>query len=96
MPCHSHPVLLDRYNFIWRRVQVMKLLDIVHRLVSESDFCLRLQVNPTQFGTIDRAGPYLRRLGHRHKLLNFMEIQIMQFSPTSCHLIPLQSGAKLG
>jgi hypothetical protein len=25
-------------------------------------FCLRLQVNPTQLGPIDRANPYLRTL----------------------------------
>jgi hypothetical protein len=28
--------------------------------VSETGFCLRLQVKPTQLGTIDRASPYLR------------------------------------
>jgi hypothetical protein len=26
MPCPSHPPLLDDSNYIWRRVQVMKLL----------------------------------------------------------------------
>jgi hypothetical protein len=29
--------------------------------VSEIGFCLRLQVKPTQLGSIDRASPYLRR-----------------------------------
>jgi hypothetical protein len=28
--------------------------------VSETGFCLRLQVEPTQLGPIDRATPYLR------------------------------------
>jgi hypothetical protein len=31
--------------------------------VSETAFCLRLQVEPTQLGRIDRASPYLRRRG---------------------------------
>jgi hypothetical protein len=49
-------------------------LDIVHRFVSsknrpvyfskhifsETGFCLRLQVKPTQLGPIDRTSPYLR------------------------------------
>jgi hypothetical protein len=42
-------------------------LDIIHRPVyiskhnvSETGFCLRLQVKPTQLGAIDRARPYLR------------------------------------
>jgi hypothetical protein len=26
MPCPSHPLLLDHSNYIWRRVQLMKLL----------------------------------------------------------------------
>jgi hypothetical protein len=30
--------------------------------VSETGFCLRLQVEPTQLGPIDRASPYLRTL----------------------------------
>jgi hypothetical protein len=46
-------------------------LDIIHRPVysakhdvSETGFCLRLQVKPTQLGPIDGAIPYLRRQGH--------------------------------
>jgi hypothetical protein len=41
-------------------------LDIIHRLVhlkknvSETGFCLRPQVKPTQLDPIDRASPYLR------------------------------------
>jgi hypothetical protein len=30
--------------------------------ISETGFCLRLQVKPTQFVPIDRASPYLRTL----------------------------------
>jgi hypothetical protein len=30
--------------------------------VSDTGFCLRLQVKPTQFGPIDGASPYLRKL----------------------------------
>jgi hypothetical protein len=43
------------------------ILDIIHRpifyleqKVSETGFCLRLQVEPIQLGPIDRAGPCLR------------------------------------
>jgi hypothetical protein len=51
------------------------LFDIIHRpvfiykhrpvyfskhKVSETEFCLRLQVKPIQLGPIDRASPYLR------------------------------------
>jgi hypothetical protein len=43
------------------------LLDSIHRPVyfskhniSETGFCLRLQVEPIQLVTIDRASPYLR------------------------------------
>jgi hypothetical protein len=50
------------------------LLDTIHRLVyflennvSETGFCLRPQVKPTQLDPIDRASPYLY---HRHKRLN--------------------------
>jgi hypothetical protein len=42
-------------------------LDIIHRPVyiskhnvSQTGFCLRLQVKPTQLGPIDRANPYLQ------------------------------------
>jgi hypothetical protein len=42
-------------------------LDIIQRTVfclkhnvSETEFCFRLQVEPTQLGPIDRASPYLR------------------------------------
>jgi hypothetical protein len=42
-------------------------LDIIHRPVfylkynvSETEFCLRLQVEPTELGPMDRASPYLR------------------------------------
>jgi hypothetical protein len=42
-------------------------LDIIHRPiyitkhnVSETGFCLRLQVKSTQLGPIDRVSPYLR------------------------------------
>jgi hypothetical protein len=31
--------------------------------VSETGFCLRIQVKSTQLGRIDRASPYLRRQG---------------------------------
>jgi hypothetical protein len=35
-------------------------LFIFQNNVSETGFCLRLQVKPTQLGPIDRASPYLR------------------------------------
>jgi hypothetical protein len=54
--------------------------------VSETLFCLRLQVKPTQLGPIDRASPYHRTgrwimsrniifilMYHRHKLLDLMD-----------------------
>jgi hypothetical protein len=49
--------------------------------VSETGFCLRLQVKPTQLGPIDRASPYLQIMSiniivvlmyHRHKLLDLI------------------------
>jgi hypothetical protein len=33
-----------------------------HHNVSKTEFCLRLQVKPTQLGPIDRASPYLRTI----------------------------------
>jgi hypothetical protein len=36
------------------------VLFIFQNNVSETAFCLRLQVNPTQLGLINRASPYLR------------------------------------
>jgi hypothetical protein len=37
-----------------------RLVSLSKHSVSETRFCLRLQVKPTQFGPIDTAGPYLR------------------------------------
>jgi hypothetical protein len=37
--------------------------------VSETGFCPRPQVKPTQLGTIDRASPYLRTLIDNAKLI---------------------------
>jgi hypothetical protein len=59
-------------------------LDVIHRLVVsknrpvyfskhnvlETEFCLRLQVKPTQLSPIDRASPYLRT-GDRAQLSRF-------------------------
>jgi hypothetical protein len=39
------------------------VLFIFQNNVSETGFCLRLQVKPTQFGPIDRASPSLRTIG---------------------------------
>jgi hypothetical protein len=52
--------------------------DIIHRLVhflkkhnvSETGFCLRPQVKPTQLDPIDRASPYLRRTEAESSLRN--------------------------
>jgi hypothetical protein len=49
--------------------KILLCLYIIHRLVftnkthsvSETGFCFRLQMAPTQLGPIDRASPYLRR-----------------------------------
>jgi uncharacterized membrane protein YkgB len=35
--------------------------------IPETGFCLRLQVEPTQLGPVDRASPYLRYL-YQHKI----------------------------
>jgi hypothetical protein len=58
-----------RSKRLWRwyiNINIM-FLDITHRPVfvlkhnvSETGFCLRLQVKPAQLGPIDRASPYLR------------------------------------
>jgi hypothetical protein len=50
---------------LWRCYinRIIVFLDIIHRpvfIVSESGFCLRLQVEPTQLGPIDRASSYPR------------------------------------
>jgi hypothetical protein len=50
---------------IWTLSIVLSLskntvLFISEHKVSETGFCLRLQVKPTQLGQIDRASPYLR------------------------------------
>jgi hypothetical protein len=57
--------------------------DINHRRVNiennvpDTRFCLRLQVEPTQLGPIDRASPYLRKLDtvsvFRCNLLNWAQ-----------------------
>jgi hypothetical protein len=46
---------------------IIMFLDIIHRPVFslkhnvlETGFCLRFQVEPTQWGPIDRPSPYLR------------------------------------
>jgi hypothetical protein len=38
----------------------LKCLFSVSKHVSETGFCFRIQVKPTQLGPIDRASPYLR------------------------------------
>jgi hypothetical protein len=52
----------------------IKILDIIHRPVfclkhniSETEFCLRLQVEPTQLCPIDRASLYLHHLVSRDR-----------------------------
>jgi hypothetical protein len=42
--------------FIWKHRPVY----FSKHNVSDTGFCLRLQVKPTQLGPIDRASPYLR------------------------------------
>jgi hypothetical protein len=44
-----HPV------FIWKHLPVY-----FSKHVSQTWFCLRLQVKPTQLGPIDKASPYLQ------------------------------------
>jgi hypothetical protein len=48
-------------------ITIIVFLDIIHlpvyiskHNVSETAFCLRLQVKPTQLGPMDRASPYLQ------------------------------------
>jgi hypothetical protein len=47
--------IIHRPVFIWNTV-----LLIFQNSVSETGFCLRLQVKPIQMGQIDGATPYLR------------------------------------
>jgi hypothetical protein len=54
-------------DIIHRPVYISMFLDIIHRPVfsskhnvSEIEFCLCLQVEPTQVFPMDRATPYLR------------------------------------
>jgi hypothetical protein len=39
---------------------IQRLVFIFQNNVSETGFCFRLQVKPTQLGPIDRASPYLQ------------------------------------
>jgi hypothetical protein len=54
-----------KYYFFWT-ISIVLCLSKSHPVylsklsVSETGFCLRLQVKPTQLGPIDRASPYLR------------------------------------
>jgi hypothetical protein len=68
-----------RTVFTWHRIGInIMFLDIICRLVyiskydvSETGFCLRLQVNPNQMGPIDRASPYLGRQNPLSETLSF-------------------------
>jgi hypothetical protein len=70
----------------WISYMFIIFLDIIHRpvfmykhcpvyiskhSVSETGFCLRLQVKPTQLGPIDRAGPYLRTESSLRNVVRF-------------------------
>jgi hypothetical protein len=44
-------------HYFWTNI---RFLDIIHRPVTQTVFCLRLQVKPSQLGPIDRASPCLR------------------------------------
>jgi hypothetical protein len=44
--------------------------------VSETEFCLRLQVKPTQLGPIDRASPYLLKTETESSLRNVVFLKI--------------------
>jgi hypothetical protein len=52
--------------------------------ISETGFCLRLQVKPTQLGPIDIASPYLRTIGFNQ--LGFPEDGDRIQSPKRCVL----------
>jgi hypothetical protein len=46
--------------------------------VSETGFCLRLQVNPTQLGSINRASPYLRTVDNIQEHINCTKLPSSQ------------------
>jgi hypothetical protein len=82
-------------------------LDIIHRPVffykylvyitkhniSETGFCLHLQVKPTQLGQISRASPYLRTLKNVHwsvEMLFVVSTQENLMFPLNLHWMELQ------
>jgi hypothetical protein len=70
LPRINGPVKVSEVRFISRNIcalTIIMFLDIIHRVVhflkhnvSETGFCLRPQVKPTQLDPIDGASPYLQ------------------------------------
>jgi hypothetical protein len=56
--CCSQQLAPEQYQSVLVQMLCFWTLSIV----SETGFCLRLQVEPTQLGPIDRASPYLQTL----------------------------------
>jgi hypothetical protein len=58
---------------------------------SETGFCLRLQVKPTKFGSIDRASHYLRSVMFRHINRTMDNVQKHKINPSIIdpHAVPL-------
>jgi hypothetical protein len=59
------PIVAARQDDVFTSIMFLDIIQsLVHFLknhnVSETGFCLRLQVKPTQLDPIDRASPYLR------------------------------------
>jgi hypothetical protein len=46
MPCPSHPPLLDHSNYVWRGVQIMKLLIVQISAISRHMIPLRSKYSP--------------------------------------------------
>jgi hypothetical protein len=58
--CPSLPCAVQNSRFYYLDSTQHRLVYFSKHNVSETGFCLRLQVKPTQLGPIDRANPYLR------------------------------------
>jgi hypothetical protein len=89
----TYEVSLLRSKSLWRWYLSTNIifLDIIHRPayiskhnVSETGFCLRFQVKPTQLGPIDRASPYLWTEIHKNGTMDNVQKHNICTNDESC------------
>jgi hypothetical protein len=91
---HTCLVFVCLFVYLFNKgVSVIVFLGIIHRPVSETGFCLRLRVEPTQLGLIDRASPYPLCVLNKNKTMdnvqkhnNCISILSSQTFGTMCQL----------